>query len=316
MKRAVIVGHTGQDGTLMNNLLQDFNYEVLGISSREVYDSSGRVNVDKIDITNYSQVEKVIRQYQPDEIYYFAAVHQSSSESRTEEDLFNKSFDVNVKGLFNCLESIKVHANKARLFYASSSHIFGYPEYKPQQEDKGYHPTCIYGITKLTAMNLCEMYQQKHGVYASVGIYYNHESSLRASKFVSKKIVSTAVRIKNGADEILTLGDLSSTVDWGYAPDYMKATHLILQLGQPDTFIVSSGKRHTVQDFVEQVFKVLDLNWKDHVKEDASLIPNAQRKDLLGDNSKLTKMTGWVPETSFENMINILVNNELNEYAC
>ena len=316
MKRALIIGHTGQDGTLMSQLLQDLNYEVLGISSTKVYDSLEKRSVHKVDITNYHEVEKIIQQYQPNELYYFAAVHQSSSESRTEEDLFNKSLDVNVKGLFNYLEAIKVHANKARLFYASSSHIFGYPEYKPQLEGKGYNPSCIYGITKLTSMNLCKMYQQKHGVYASVGIYYNHESSLRASKFVSKKIVSTAVRIKNGANEVLTLGDLNSTVDWGYAPDYMKATQLILQLDQPDTFIVSSGKRHTVKDFVEQVFKVLDLSWENHVKEDPSLIPNAQRKDLLGDHSKLTKMTGWVPETSFEEMINILVNNELNEYAC
>ena len=316
MKKALIIGHTGQDGSLLTELLETKGYDVLGISSTSSYSTNQSIKDQSFNVLNYQEIEQLINSYQPTELYYLAAKHHSASNFERNKTLFNDSLDVNVKGLVNCLEAITNCSKHTRLFYASSSHIFGFPISKPQTEETPFDPSCIYGITKNTAMQACYHYRDQFGVYASIGIFYNHESALRASHFVSKKIVETAVAIKDGEKNSLILGDLNAPIDWGYAPDYMKAVHCILQLDKPDIFIISSGKQHTVKDFAEKTFKLLDLEWEKYVKVDTSLIGKKSRKNLLGDYTKLKKATAWQPETTFDEMINIMVTHQRKKYAC
>src|ERR1035441_684470 len=194
MKKAIVVGHTGQDGTYLSELLREKNYEVIGISSKEV--SENKYGIINVDMLRVSHVENLLKKIQPNEIYFLAAVHQSSSDLQIEDGaLFQNSIDVNVKALINFLESIRKFSSHSKIFYAASSHIFGNPLTSPQNELTTINPNCIYGITKTAGIEACHFYRDNHNVFASIGIFYNHESSLRESKYVSKKIVETAVAI-------------------------------------------------------------------------------------------------------------------------
>ena len=310
MKKAIVVGHTGQDGTYLSRLLTEKQYAVTGISGR-AFSSDIPLDIKKINIEEFKEVERVVKAVQPDEIYYLAAVHQSSADKPVEEgELFQKSINVNVKSFVNFLEASRIHAPRTKIFYAASSHIFGNVQASPQDETTPLNPNCIYGITKTTGMRAARYYRENHSLFASVGIFYNHESPLRESKYVSKKIVETAVAIKRGVKSELVLGNLESKIDWGYAPDYMKAVHAMLQLDTPDEFIISSGKIHSIQDFVSGVFARLGLDWKKYVKVDPSLITKKQKQNLFGNNQKIKKAAGWSPGVGFDELIAILVTAE------
>ena len=207
MKKAIIVGSTGQDGSYLSQLLLEKKYEVIGISSQKV--SSNPYGFQKLDVMQGSQVESLLGKCLPDEIYFLAAVHQSSSDQPMEDGLlFQKSLDLNVKALINFLEGMRKHSPKSKLFYAASSHIFGNPEQSPQDENTPLRPDCVYGITKVAGIGACRFYRENHNIFAGVGIFYNHESPLRASKYVSKKIVEGAVAIKRKLKTELVLGNL------------------------------------------------------------------------------------------------------------
>lgn len=314
MKKAIIVGHTGQDGAYLSSLLLEKKYEVTGISSKSV--SANRYGTATVDIQQFSQVEGTIKKIRPDEVYYLAAVHQSSADIQIEDgELFQNSFDVNVKALVNFLESIRKLSPDSKLFYAASSHIFGSPATSPQDELTPLRPNCIYGITKTAGMRACHFYRESHKVFTSVGIFYNHESPLRESKYVSKKIVETAAAIKLGNKNELTLGNLESQIDWGYAPDYMNAVYAMMQLPEADDFIISSGELHTIKDFVEGVFDYLALDWKKYVKVKPSLITKKQKRNLFGNNQKIKTATGWFPTVNFKELIKILVDAEMKKYG-
>ncbi|MFA7379339.1 MAG: GDP-mannose 4,6-dehydratase [Bacteroidia bacterium] len=314
MKHALIIGHTGQDGTYLFSLLENLGYAVTGISSKEVK-SPISLN-SKIDILNEREVTELIREIQPCEIYYLAAVHQSATEQHTNEsELFKSSFNINVFGLLNVLNAVAKHSSASKIFYAASSHVFGDNSDNFQTEETPFKPVCVYGISKSTAIQSIDYFINQHKIYCSVGYLYNHESPLRAEKFVSKKIVKTAIAISNDSSIKLFLGDLSAKIDWGYAPDYVNAMHKILQLDNPDKFIISSGVQHTVKDFVEEVFALLGLNWEDYVQEIPGLLIKKQKRNLKGDSSKLKKLTGWQPSVDFKEMIHILVDSELSKHG-
>jgi GDPmannose 4,6-dehydratase len=312
MKKAIVVGHTGQDGTYLFSILKEKKYSLRGISKHTVFPKTAT----KINIENYSEVSSFVKKFQPNEIYFLAAVHQSSVDKKIEDgELFHRSFNINVKSLVNFLESIRLFSPKTRLFYAASSHIFGNPVSFSQNENTTLNPNCVYGITKTAGLRTCHFYRENYNVFASVGIFYNHESPLRESKYVSKKIVETAVAIKKKKNQELILGNLESEIDWGYAPDYMSAVYQIMQLDKPDDFVISSGKIHSIKDFVQGVFNYLGLDWQKYVKINSALITKKQKKNLYGDNSKIKNVTGWFPKTDFNSMIKILVDEELKKYA-
>ena len=312
MKKAIIIGHSGQGGTYLSALLTKNNYDIIGISLGAF--SSLPEYKRTIDIRNYKEVEQLIIDYLPDEVYYLAAVHQSSADKPMPEgELFNKSIEINLQGLINFLEGIKQHSKKTRVFYAASSHIFGNATEDKQNERTPLNPNCIYGITKTAGVNACHFYRNNFGVFASIGIFYNHESPLRESKYVSKKIVEAAVAIKLGKGSELILGNLEAKIDWGYAPDYMEAIHKILNLDEAEDFIVSSGELHTVGEFVNEVFSLLGLDPKKFVKVNSQLITKTQKKNLFGDNQKLRTKTNWAPSVNFKELISILVEEELKK---
>jgi len=314
MKKALIIGHTGQDGTYLADYLKNLGYNIIGISSKAFYSNTEAISAT-IDITNKNEVGELIRYFKPDEVFYFAAVHQSSIELvQDDHQLFTNSFQINVLALAHFLESIRKYSPESRLFYAASSHVFGNPPTAVQDENTPMNPICIYGITKAAGINLCKFYTSKHNVFASAGIFYNHESPLRASKFVSKNIVESAVAIKYKKSEKLFLGNLEARIDWGYAPDFIDASYKILQLEAPDVFVICTGTTHSVGEFAAAVFSYLKMDWKRYVEINPDLIARQSKKDLQGNYSRLHDATGWSPKVNFENLIKIMVNAELAKY--
>jgi GDPmannose 4,6-dehydratase len=302
-KKAVIVGSNGQDGFFLKEELIARNYDVLGIDCGFL-ESAHCFSFDQVDILRYSEVEKVLVEYAPDEIYYLAAFHHSSQAAERMESplLLQRSFGVHVAGLHHFLEAIRLKNPKTRLFYASSSLVFGNPAQAPQTEATPLSPKCIYGITKAAGMRLCMLYRNDYSVFSTVGILYNHESHLRSDNFLSKKIINAGKRIRAGEEKELIVGDLSAETDWGYSPDFVNAMWRILQLETPDDFIISTGTSHKVLDWITIVFDNCGLDWKHFVKEDSSLL-SRKKGNLIGDYSKLNRETGWKPTTSFNEMV-------------
>lgn len=314
MKRAVIVGSHGQDGRLLYDFLLRRGYSIVGIDKKQIRCSPG-ISSRKIDILKFKEVAGLVKKFQPGEIYYLAAFHHASEDLPSENgELLHQSYAVHVAGLLNFLESARFFCPKARLFYAASSHIFGEAEGKIQNEDTPIDPNCIYGITKAAGIALCRFYRSRYGIFSAAGILYNHESVLRAGRFVSKKIIEGAINIKKGRQKELLLGDLGAVIDWGYAPDYVRAMHLILNNKTPNDFIVATGKPHTVLDFVKTAFGYLGLNWKLYVKEDRRVV-GKQNFFRVGNPANLIKSTGWKPMVGFKEMIKIMVHEELKEFS-
>ncbi len=305
MKCAMIIGSEGQDGRILFDRLSR-EQAVIGIG-RDGVRSTDRI-LPPVDILNAVQVRDVIDQYQPAEIYFLAAFHQSSQEQVSNEvQTLRKSYQVHVHALRNVLDGVIGRSASSRVFYAASSYIFGTPTAPVQDETTPMKPESIYGITKAAGVEVCRLYRT-YDLFASVGILYNHESGNRPESFVAQKIVSTARRIKAGSDEKLVIGDLSARVDWGYAPDYVDAMIRILRLPQPDDFIIATGETHTVREFVEVAFGALGLDWKSHVVENPALI-GSPKPPLVGNPDKLKRMTGWRPSVTFEQMVRLLVGN-------
>lgn len=301
MRRALIIGSRGQDGRLLWDLLNRADYDVHGlIRSGLETRQPGEIARDLLD---EQQIQSLIAELKPDEIYYLAAYHHASESSRPSEiELFKRSFAVNVQGLLNVLESVRLLSASSRILYAASSHVFGDEASFPQDEQTPLAPTNIYGISKTAGIHACRHYRSSRGVFVSVAILYNHESPLRRQEFVSQKIVRGALDIQKAKSHLLVLGDLSAEVDWGYAPDSVNAMWRILQLENPDDFVVATGERHSVREFVEVVFELAGLDWNRYVKEDATLV-SSRRSALTGDSAKLRKLTGWRPTVTFREMV-------------
>jgi GDPmannose 4,6-dehydratase len=310
MSRAIIVGATGQDGTYLYRLLEEKHYQVLGIGRHRVI-TNHKEWADKtvLDISRFEEVSEIIRKIQPDEIYHLAAIHQSSEDPPTDAvKLFSQSYAINVVSLFNFLEAIRQYSPQTRLFYAASSHIFGKPENVSQDENTPINPLSIYAITKVSGLQLCRMYRTVYQIFASVGILYNHESPLRGEQFISRKIVQGAIRCKKDPTHRLVLGDLAAEVDWGYAPDYVEAMHRIMNLKEADDFIIATGEKHTVEDFVRIAFDTLGLDWREFVRERKKIITRPAVA-FMGNPAKLVRKTGWKRSVTFSDMVKLLVES-------
>lgn len=309
MKSAVVVGSEGQDGRLLFDSLKARGLRLAGLGRGRARGVKGALR--PVDVLAPRQVEAFIGRFKPDEVYFLAAFHHSAEDAPLDPiELFRRSSDIHLRALVHFLEAISRRRPSCRLFYASSSHVFGASSRKPLDESAPLRPADVYGLTKAAGMLACRYYRQQRGVFASTGIFFNHESALRRPGFVSRKIVQGAVAIKRGRARELVLGDLSARVDWGYAPDYVEAMQAILRHERPDDFVVASGRTHSVKDFAAAAFSELGLNWKDWVRTDPLLLTK-KRVALLGDPGKLRRRTGWRPRTSFEGMVRALVRAEL-----
>jgi GDPmannose 4,6-dehydratase len=306
MKRVLIVGSAGQDGTLLGRRLQSSGIEYLGLNRRGLHDPDRRV-LSAGSLTDPAFMLGVVRDFAPSHIFYFAAHHHSSQDTgiADEANLWRDSLAVQVTGLVNVLETVRRCAIPARIFYASSSHIFGAATESPQSEATPPAPDNVYAITKVAGMHACQFYRRNHGVFAVSGIFYNHESALRKEKFLSQKIIRAALAIKKTQGGELLLGDLSSRVDWGYAPDYVDAAIRMSELPQPGDYVIATGEADSVLDFVRFAFEEQGLDYREWVREKPGLVRPAPAR-LVGDASKLRRDTGWRPSVTFREMVSRL----------
>jgi len=300
IKKAVIIGSRGQDGTILSKYLLKKKYQVTGVDVES-----------EVDITNFNHVESLIKQIKPDEIYYLAAFHQSSQDKPIEQTLlYKKSYEVNVFGYINFLEAVRKHSPESKIFYAASSMIFGNPKKEVQTENSLYCPNTPYGITKLDGVLISRIYREQYNIFASCGIMFNHESEFRTINFITTKIIQGAIDIKKGAKDKLEVGSLSAKVDWGYAYDYVKAMNIILNLKKADDFIIATNKLHSIADLAKVAFSYLDLNWKKCVSENKNVLTR-KKKGIRGDYSKLNKTSSWKPSISFEDMVVTILKKRL-----
>ncbi|WJR76355.1 GDP-mannose 4,6-dehydratase [Bradyrhizobium sp. NP1] len=310
-RKAIVVGSAGQDGQLLSAQLRRRGFEVLGcVRPSETATSSS--NQTTIDICAGDPVAALVKGFRPDEIYFLAAYHHSAEEGGyVFAEILRRSLDVHSVALVNFLDAAALHAPAARLFYAASSHVFGRPADGVQDERTPINPVSAYGISKAAGLFACRHYRETHGLFASVGILYNHESELRAEKFLSRKIARGVAAVLHGEAKGLTLGNLDTVVDWGYAPDYTEAMQKILEAASPGDFVIASGKPHTVRDFARIAFESVGLNYADHVKSDPSIV-NRDAGLLVGDPTLLTTTTGWRPTVDFSEMVRRLVAHEIS----
>ncbi len=309
MKTALVVGCSGQDGVYLVRQLEGLGYRVAGID-REV--TRGLAGDRPFGIEDPLAVREAVAGLRPDEIYFLAAHHRSSEDPAAEDaELVRRSFEINTLALSHFLEAMAAAARHTRLFYAASSRVFGHPPAGLQDESTPMNPVDPYGISKAAGVHLCRYYRSQRGVYCSTGILYNHESPHRPEGFVSRKIVRAAVRISRQPRDKLVIGNLDARVDWGYAPDYVDAMWRILQLPDPDDFVISSGALHSVRELVEAAFEAVGLDWTRHVEVDPAVTRNGAGQSLQGNSAKLTSQTGWRASMTFTEMIRTLVAAEV-----
>lgn len=321
MKRALVTGITGQDGSFLAELLLDKDYEVFGLKRRISSENFGQVkhlkNEIKFiegDMCDQNSLYNAVKISNPDEIYNLAAL--TFVPATANQPLY--TIDVNTKGVISLLEIVKNYNKNIKFFQASSSELFnGVPDIEVENEDTKFIPSSIYGCTKLFAHNAVKIYRDSYGLFASNGIMFNHESTRRSTIFAAHKIASSVAKIKCGFQEKLFLGDIKAKRDWGYAKDYVNAMYLILQHDKPDDFIISTGEMHSVEEFCNLAFSYVGLNYKDYIEIDEALIRPSDINTLRGDNTKIKNVLGWEPTTSFKELVAIMVANSManvNEY--
>ena len=307
IRRALITGITGQDGSYLAELLIEKGYEVYGMFRHTSTFNLDRLeNIEPItlleaDVTDFPSVLGVMSDSDPDEVYNLAAQSYVPT-SWIQPDLTMK---VNALGTLNILEAMRMSAKDIRFYQASSSEMFGNAP-APQNELTPLNPISPYAISKVAAHNLTKMYRDAFGMHCSCGICFNHESPRRGMEFVTKKITATVADIKEGAIDKLRLGNLDAQRDWGYAGDYVKAMWLMLQQDKPDDYVIATGETHTVREFVKAAFDCVGLDWREHVEIDDEFKRPNEVNILRGDASKAARVLGWEPEVKFKELVEMI----------
>jgi GDPmannose 4,6-dehydratase len=314
MRRALITGIGGQDGSLLAELLLERDYEVVGVvrpGSTE-YDNldalEGRVELYEADLLHQTSLAQALRAFDPDEVYNLAA--PSFVPASWERPVETAEFAA--VGATAILEAIRIVDPAIRFYQASSSEIFGDPAESPQTEETPPTPVTPYGVAKAYAHFIVRSYRRRYGVFACSGILYNHESPRRPLSFVPRKIAHGAAAISLGLQDELVLGDLDARRDWGYAGDYVNAMWLMLQQDEADDYVVASGEDHSVRELVECAFARVGLDWQAHVRVDPALQRGtAELHGLVGDATKARTQLGWQPELDFTKLVHLLVDADL-----
>ena len=315
MKRALITGINGQDGSYLAEFLLEKGYEVWGTlkrnsvsenqSSRLTKNVFSRVKLEYADMTDMSSLIRVLQLCRPDEVYNLAA--QSHVRISFDQPIYTS--EVVGVGTLNLLEAARIICPKVRIYQASSSEMFGnnIDDDGYQRETTPMNPVSPYGCAKVFAYNICRNYRNSYNMFISNGILFNHESPRRGTNFVTNKVVKEAVKIKKGLSDKLALGNLDASRDWGHAKDYVKAMWLILQHDTADDFVCSTGVSHTVRDLVKYTFNKLDLDWEQYVKHDKKYYRPEELDNLKGDCSKAQTQLGWKHEYTFESMLDEMI---------
>jgi len=314
MKRALITGITGQDGSYLAELLLDEGYEVHGMVRRSSTESFERINhirdrvtFHQADLLDQRSIIEMVDEAQPDEVYNLAA--QSFVPTSWKQPVLTGEFTA--LGVTRMLEAIRHVNRKVRFYQASSSEMFGKVRETPQNELTPFHPRSPYGVAKAYGHYITVNYRESYDMYAAGGILFNHESPRRGKEFVTRKITYGVARIRNGLDKELRLGNLDARRDWGYAGDYVRAMWLMLNQDEPEDFVISSGATHSVKDFVELAFKHVGLHWEDHVVIDPRFVRPAEVDLLLGDSSKAREKLAWETTVDFEGLVQMMVEADL-----
>lgn len=313
-KSAIITGITGQDGSYLAELLLEKGYRVFGMvrrSSTETFDRishlMGKIELVQADLLDQLSIISIVQKIRPVEIYNLAA--QSFVPTSFEEPVLTGEFTA--LGVTRMLEAVKLIDRRIRFYQASSSEMFGKAPYSPQHIKTPFHPRSPYGVAKLYGHWITINYRESYNLFAVSGILFNHESPRRGKEFVTRKITHTAAQIKLGMAKQLRLGNLKAKRDWGYAGDYVEAMWLMLQQSKPRDFVIATGHTHTVQEFVEAVFKHLDLDWRKYVKIDKTLYRPAEVNVLQGNASEARKILKWKPKVSFQELVHRMVDADL-----
>jgi GDPmannose 4,6-dehydratase len=315
MKRALITGVTGQDGSYLSELLLEQGYEVHGIvrrSSSENFDRighlSGKIHLHQADLLDQLSIIDVVKETQPDEVYNLAAM--SFVPTSWKQPVLTGEFTA--IGVTRVLEAVKLLGRDRIKFYqASSSEMFGKVVEVPQKESTPFYPRSPYGVAKVYGHWITVNYRESYNMYCCSGILFNHESERRGREFVTRKVSDGVARIKLGLSKVLKLGNLDSKRDWGFAGDYVRAMWLMLQQDQPDDYVVATGETHTVKRLVELAFAAVGLDWNKYVEIDPSLVRPAEVDLLIGDPSKAKAKLGWKPEMTFEKLVERMVQADL-----
>jgi GDPmannose 4,6-dehydratase len=321
VKRALITGITGQDGSYLADFLLGKGYEVHGIIRRASTFNTARIDhlyqdphlngvrlfLHYGDLADSVHLVKLLYRLEPDEIYHLGA----QSHVRVSFDIPEYTADVTGIGTIRILEAIREAGVKTRFYQASSSEMFGKVQEVPQTERTPFWPRSPYGVAKVFAYWATVNYRESYGLHASNGILFNHESPRRGETFVTRKISRAVARIKCGLDKSLFLGNLDARRDWGYAPEYVQGMWLMLQQDRPDDYILATNETHSVREFVEHAFDRVGLDWKEFVKHDQRYERPAEVDLLIGDASKAKKQLNWEPQVRFEELVRIMVDADL-----
>jgi GDPmannose 4,6-dehydratase len=323
MRRALITGITGQDGSYLAELLLDKGYEVAGIVRRN--STLERTRIDHLhdftpdadqnlkliygDLSDGSSLNRILQTFRPDEIYNLGA----QSHVRVSFDIPEYTAEVNALGTIRLLEAIRDTGLRPRFYQASTSELYGKVVETPQTENTPFYPRSPYACAKAYAFHITRNYREAYGMFAVNGILFNHESPRRGPNFVTRKITLGAARIKLGLQRSLSLGNLDARRDWGYAPDYVEAMWLMLQAEEPEDFVIATGESHSIRELLEIAFGHVGLDWQEHINIDERHFRASEVDVLQGDPSKAKRVLGWAPTTSFEDMIKLMVDADLEK---
>ncbi|NLB65540.1 MAG: GDP-mannose 4,6-dehydratase [Lentisphaerae bacterium] len=315
MKKALITGITGQDGSYLAEFLLEKGYEVTGMvrrASTETFERIGhfkdQINLLQADLLDQFSLVKILEDVQPDEIYNLAAM--SFVPTSWTQPVLTGEFTA--LGVTKLLEAMRMVCPSAKFYQASSSEMFGKVIETPQSETTPFYPRSPYGVAKVYGHFITVNYRESYNLYALSGILFNHESPRRGKEFVTRKITDAVARIKLGKQKELRMGNLDAKRDWGFAGDYVRAMWLMLQQETADDYVVATGRTHSVRDFLQIAFSHVDLNYEDYVVIDPAFIRPAEVELLLGNSTKAREQLGWTPEVSFEQLVTMMVDADMD----
>ena len=318
IKKALITGITGQDGSYLSEFLLKKNYQVYGLVRRVALEDEShrlwrikhllkKIKLSSASLESYASIVKIIQKIKPDEIYHLGA---QSYVAYSFEDEFS-TLNTNINGTHYILSAIKDFSPKSKFYFAGSSEMFGKVQKNKQDERTRFYPRSAYGISKVAGFELTRNYREAYKIFACTGILFNHESPRRGFEFVTRKISSSVAKIKLGKQKTLQLGNIFAKRDWGHAKDYVEAMWLMLQQKKPEDFVIGTGKMHSVKDFAKLAFSIVGLNYKKYVKFNKTLLRPAEVDTLKANYNKAKKILKWKPKINFTQLVKEMVKEDL-----